>query len=111
MDALHLCSFSFVWGGDWAVVWGSQRKLVRRGNGAVVAGCGPTPGPMVDGWEGYGLSLGGNAVAGSLTDKLHVLLVTFAGWFCEWATGGLCDKPGLLFVCSALVESQFRLGR
>ena len=51
MDVLHLCSFSFV--------WGSQRTLVRRGNGAVVAGCGPTPGPMVDGWEGYGLSWGG----------------------------------------------------
>ena len=50
--------------------------------------------------------MGGNAVASSLADKLHVFLVTFAGWFCEWATGGLCDKPGLLFVCSALVEDQ-----
>ena len=48
---------------------------------------------------------GGNAVTGSLMDGLHVLLGTFAGWFCEWGIGALCGKWGLSFVCSTLVEN------
>ena len=49
---------------------------------------------------------GGNAVAGSLMDGLHVLpLGMFAGWFCEWGIGALCGKWGLSFVCSTLVEN------
>ena len=106
VDALDLCSFSFVWGGDWAVVWRSQRTLMRGGSGVVVARL-RTDTRADSGRLGRIRPIvGGNAVAGSLADKLHVLLVTFAGWLCEWAIGGLCDKPGLLFVCSALVENQ-----
>ena len=48
---------------------------------------------------------GGNVVTGSLMDGLHVLLGTFAGWFCEWGIGALCGKWGLSFVCSTLVEN------
>ena len=49
---------------------------------------------------------GGNVVVGNLMDGLHVFLVTFAEWFCEWGIGALCGNGGLSFVCSTLVKNQ-----
>ena len=83
-------------------MWGSQedtRAQRKRGGHDPAADRHWTDG----GWLGRIRPI---VVAGSLADEFQVLLVTFAGWFCEWAIGNQCDKAGLLFVCSALVENQ-----
>jgi len=56
------------------------------------------------GWGSVSVSV---AIAGSMSNEFHVLLITFAGRFGGWAIGGgLCSKARLLLVGSAFVEDE-----